>query len=239
MAVLQKQVQEAKAAAAAAQTAAANAGGSDLDLKVKWKGAPELSSSDGKFKFKVRGRLRPTTTTSTRTSLITGRPDVSAVELRRARLGVEGVVWYDVKYKFEIDFADETVADQGRLRRLCRAQAEGLGDRRNQDRQPVHVQLARADHELALHHLHGAGRVHRGVLPRSSDRRRHPRRRRALVVPDRHLWRAPRGGARFPAETRPPIRHASLWRRSIARSTASTRSSISVSVTSSRRGTMT
>jgi phosphate-selective porin OprO/OprP len=110
MAILQKQVEEAKAQAAAAQTAAANAGGSDLDLKVKWKGAPELSSSDGKFKFKVRGRVLTDYNNIDQDFDITGRPDVSAVELRRARLGVEGVVWYDVKYKFEVDFADETVA---------------------------------------------------------------------------------------------------------------------------------
>ena len=118
---LQKQVQDAKAQSAAAQTAAANAEGSDLDLKVKWKGAPELSSSDGKFKFKVRGRIMTDYNNIDQDFAITGRPDVSAVELRRARLGVEGVVWYDVKYKFEVDFADRRGGDQGCLRRLCRA----------------------------------------------------------------------------------------------------------------------
>jgi len=110
MAALQKQVQEAKAAAAAAQAASANAGGSDLDLKVKWKGAPELASADGKFKFKVRGRVMADYDGIDQDTGITGRPDVDAVELRRARLGVEGVVWWDVKYKFEADFADNEVA---------------------------------------------------------------------------------------------------------------------------------
>ena len=110
MAVLQKQVQEAKAAASAAQSAAANAGGGDLDLKVKWKGAPELSSQNGKFKFKVRGRIMADYDHVDQDFGVTGRPDVSAVELRRARLGVEGVVFYDVKYKFEADFADNEVA---------------------------------------------------------------------------------------------------------------------------------
>ncbi len=103
MAALQKEVQEAKAAAA-------SAGGGDLDLKVKWKGAPELSSSDGKFKFKVRGRVMVDYDNIDQDFNVTGRPDVSAVELRRARLGVEGVVFYDVKYKFEADFADNEVA---------------------------------------------------------------------------------------------------------------------------------
>jgi phosphate-selective porin OprO and OprP len=109
--LLQQQVKEAKAAAAAAQAAAANAGGGDLDLKVKWKGAPEFTSGDGKkFKFKVRGRIQTDYNNIDQDFDITGRPDVSAVELRRARLGVEGVVWYDVKYKFEFDFAADEVA---------------------------------------------------------------------------------------------------------------------------------
>src|SRR3990172_3777270 len=107
---LQQQVKEAKAAAAAAQAAAANAGGSDLDLKVKWKGAPEFSSGDGKFKMKIRGRLQADYNAIDQDQAITGRPDVSAAEFRRARLGVEGVVFYTVEYKFEIDFANDVVS---------------------------------------------------------------------------------------------------------------------------------
>ena len=103
MAALQKEVQEAKAAAA-------DAGGGDLDLNVKWKGAPELSSKDGKFKFKVIGRINTDYDNIDQDFAITGRPDVNGVELRRARLGVQGVVWYDVKYKFEFDFAQDEVA---------------------------------------------------------------------------------------------------------------------------------
>jgi phosphate-selective porin OprO and OprP len=106
---LQKQVQDAKAQAAAANAAAANAGGSDLDLKVKWKGAPELSSTDGKFSFKVRGRLMTDYNGIDQDEPITGEGDINAVELRRARLGVEGVVYYDWKYKFEIEFAGDAV----------------------------------------------------------------------------------------------------------------------------------
>jgi phosphate-selective porin OprO/OprP len=105
---LQKQVQDAQSAAA--QTAAADAKGSDLDLKVKWKGAPELSSSDGKFKFKVRGRLEADYNAIDQDESITGRPDVSAAEIRRARIGVEGVVWTDVKYIVEVDFANDAPA---------------------------------------------------------------------------------------------------------------------------------
>ncbi|MGH6734521.1 MAG: OprO/OprP family phosphate-selective porin [Methyloceanibacter sp.] len=102
---LQKEVAAAKAAAAAAQQASSGGGGSGLDLKVKWKGAPELASTDGKFKFKVRGRLQTDYNGIDQDESITGEGDISAVEIRRARIGVEGVVFYDWKYKFEIDFA--------------------------------------------------------------------------------------------------------------------------------------
>ena len=100
---LQRQVAEAKAAAASAQKSSAG----DLDLKVKWKGAPELSSADGKFKFKVRGRVMTDYNGINQDESITGADDISAVELRRARLGFEGVVFADWKYKFEVDFAGD------------------------------------------------------------------------------------------------------------------------------------
>ena len=112
---LQREVASAKAAAASAQSAAAKAGGGggggdDLDLKVKWKGAPEFSSKDGKFSFKVRGRLHVDYNGIDQDEPITGEGDISAVEIRRARLGVEGVLFYDWKYKFEVDFAGSEVA---------------------------------------------------------------------------------------------------------------------------------
>ena len=109
---LQREVASAKAAAASAQSAAAKAGGGgeDQDLKIKWRGAPEFSSSDGKFKFKVRGRLHVDYNGIDQDERITGEGDISAVEIRRARLGVEGTVFYDWKYKFEVDFAGSEVA---------------------------------------------------------------------------------------------------------------------------------
>ena len=106
---LEKQVQDAKAQAAAAQTAASDSK-SDIDLKVKWKGAPEFSSSDGKFKMKIRGRLQTDYNAIDQDEELTGFPDVSAAEIRRARLGVEGVVFYNVEYKFEVDFANDEAA---------------------------------------------------------------------------------------------------------------------------------
>ena len=106
---LQKQVQDAKAQASAAQTTADSAKGSDLDLKIKWKGAPELSSGDGKFKMKVRGRVEVDFNHANQDTRITSFPDVSGTELRRARLGVEGVIYYDWKYILEVDFANDAV----------------------------------------------------------------------------------------------------------------------------------
>ena len=106
---LQKQVQDAKAQAASAQTTADSAKGSDLDLKVNWKGAPEFSSGDGKFTFKVRGRLETDYNHVDQDTAVTSFPDVSATELRRARLGVEGMMFYDWKYVLEVDFANDLV----------------------------------------------------------------------------------------------------------------------------------
>jgi phosphate-selective porin OprO and OprP len=108
---LQKQVQEAKAAAASAQAAASSGSGSDIDLKVAWKGAPQFSSADGKkFTFKVRGRVEAEYENVDQDTAVTTYPDISATELRRARLGVEGVIYYDVKYILEVDFANDLVA---------------------------------------------------------------------------------------------------------------------------------
>ena len=110
---LQKQVQDAKAQASAANATAADAASksSDIDLKVAWKGAPQFSSADGKkFTFKVRGRVEAEYENINQDTAVTTYPDMSATQLRRARLGVEGVVYYDVKYILEVDFANDAVA---------------------------------------------------------------------------------------------------------------------------------
>ena len=99
---LQQQVNEMKSKQDEAAKKQAESG---PDLKVKWKGAPELSSKDGNFKMKVRGRLfvdYGNVSDSSGTA-------VDDTEFRAARLGVEGVVFKDVKYKLEIDFAGNEV----------------------------------------------------------------------------------------------------------------------------------
>jgi len=74
-------------------------------IKTKWKGAPEFKSADGNFKFKVRGRVMADYGNVS----ANGEQQQDRTEFRRVRLGVEGVVFKDVKYKFEADFADNEV----------------------------------------------------------------------------------------------------------------------------------
>ena len=70
------------------------------DLNVNWKGAPEFSSADGNYKMKLRGRILTDWGTVNDNS---GKV-VDATEFRAVRLGVEGVVMKDVKYKLELGF---------------------------------------------------------------------------------------------------------------------------------------
>ena len=125
---LQKQVQDAKA-----QAAAANA----LRLMRLPKAAISTSRSSGRvprnsraptarsFTFKVRGRVEAEYDHVNQDTAVTTYPDVSATELRRARLGVEGVVYYDVKYILEVDFANDVGGGQG-----CLPAIPGREDRR-------------------------------------------------------------------------------------------------------------
>ena len=70
---------------------------------------------------------RPNTRTVDQDTAITTYPDVSVRrELRRARLGVEGVVCYDVKYILEVDFANDVVAVKDAY-----LQYQGVEDRRH------------------------------------------------------------------------------------------------------------
>ncbi len=58
----------------------------------------------------MRGRIDADYNNINQDTPITFAPDVSATALRRARIGVEGVVFYDFKYVFEVDFAENAVA---------------------------------------------------------------------------------------------------------------------------------
>ena len=149
---LQKQVQDAKAQASAANATAADAAakGSDIDLKVAWKGAPQFSSARWEeISFKVRGRVEAEYENVNQDTAVTTFPDVSATQLRRARLGVEGVVYYDVKYILEVDFANDAVAVKDAY-----LQYQGVEDRRHAGFFPrgqfQDAELVRTAHQRAV-----------------------------------------------------------------------------------------
>ena len=87
MAEVQRQINALQAQMNEMKAAEKKSSGSDL--KVKWKGAPQLSSKDGKFKMKVRGRVMADYVNLNDDSGM----DRDATEFRRARLGVEGIVF--------------------------------------------------------------------------------------------------------------------------------------------------
>lgn len=94
-------------ALAAWSAGTASAADDEINLKVGWKGGPEFSTVDGAFKFKVRGRLQADGVWADQDETITGAGDVNATEIRRAMIGVEGVLFHDWKYIFETLFYDD------------------------------------------------------------------------------------------------------------------------------------
>ena len=99
---------EASAANEAAATAVATAEKADDGVRIAFKGAPEIKGKGG-WSFKPRGRLQyDAGFTSVPSS--TGRSDGFGSEARRARLGVSGDMPGGLGYKFEVDFAGNSVA---------------------------------------------------------------------------------------------------------------------------------
>jgi phosphate-selective porin OprO and OprP len=100
-AATEKADQAGQQAAATPETAEKTAAAAP-DVEVEWAPGPTFSSKDGNWSMHVRGRL-----------FVDGGAlgdeddlykDDNAVELRAARLGVEGTVYKDWKYTFETDF---------------------------------------------------------------------------------------------------------------------------------------
>lgn len=82
------------------------------DVKWKWGPAPTISSGDGKFEMKLRGRIlvdfahvSPKYEIAANTAV----RDRTGTEFRSLRLGIEGKAWKDIKYKLEVDFAENRV----------------------------------------------------------------------------------------------------------------------------------
>ena len=100
--------QAGEQAATAVETATKAA--DDSDFTFEWGPAPTIMSKDGNWSMHLRGRL-----------FVDGgylddqdgfyRND-NATEARAARLGIEGTVWKDFDYRFEVDFADDGVEIQ-------------------------------------------------------------------------------------------------------------------------------
>lgn len=95
---LQAQINELKAA----QKKAADEG-----VKMKWEPAPSISSPDGRFEMNLRGRLLADAAWIDDDD---GFANLDVTQFRAARLGIEGKAWNNVKYKFEVDFANDSVS---------------------------------------------------------------------------------------------------------------------------------
>lgn len=76
-------------------------------VQIKWGPAPTFTSPDGKFQMKPRGRLL---VDAGWVGDENNGNNISATEFRAARLGIEGIAWGSVAYKFEVDFAGNNVA---------------------------------------------------------------------------------------------------------------------------------
>ncbi len=100
---MQNEVINAKAEAAAAKKAAAEAQGGP---KVSTKGGLKVQSEDGAYSFSVFGRIMADSAWYKDDKSKLG----DGTELRRARIGVGGVILSDWEYKLEVDFADDAVS---------------------------------------------------------------------------------------------------------------------------------
>jgi phosphate-selective porin OprO and OprP len=83
----------------AASPAAAGEGGSSLE----WDPGPKLEILDGRYTIQLRGLIQGDY------AYVTSREDAvdaSGVDLRRARVGLEGAAGDNFEYEFEVDFAD-------------------------------------------------------------------------------------------------------------------------------------
>jgi len=87
------------------QKASEKSGGDSI--KVKWEPAPKFTSADGRFQMNIRGRLMLDYNNLDDDD---DTIDVDATETRRARIGIQGKMWDDFKYKYEADFANNDVS---------------------------------------------------------------------------------------------------------------------------------
>lgn len=104
---LQAKMNSLQAQINALQAKQEKAGSAEDSPKVKKaEPAAALSTRDGMFEWNLRGRIFADTAWINDSD---NSADIHASEFRAARLGIEGKAWKTIKYKFEIDFADEDV----------------------------------------------------------------------------------------------------------------------------------
>lgn len=97
---------EAKAEQAVASAEAAAEKDSSGLMLSKAEPAMGIKTADGQFEMNLRGRIFAD---AGWVSDGDDTLDLKATEFRAARIGIEGKAWKTVKYKFEVDFADNEV----------------------------------------------------------------------------------------------------------------------------------
>ncbi len=107
-AVTSQQAEQAQSVAAVEQQVAAVQIDNKDAPNVSWKGAPKLEGEGG-WSFKPRGRLQYDVGSVSAPDSIVDNGLGFASEVRRARLGVEGDIPGGFGYKFELDFAENSV----------------------------------------------------------------------------------------------------------------------------------
>ena len=82
-------------------------GQDNSSYEVFWKSGLRAQSSDGDFKFRIGGRIQTDAMFISQDDSLNNHFDAyNGVEFRRARLYVSGTLYKNVKFKFQVDFAN-------------------------------------------------------------------------------------------------------------------------------------
>ena len=92
--------------AAVLASAGAPSAAAESDTEFEWDPGPKVEFMEGKYTIQLRGLIQADYAYITGGD---GAVDASGVDLRRARLGLEGEAWRRVEYEVEADFADNGV----------------------------------------------------------------------------------------------------------------------------------
>ncbi|MBI3860554.1 MAG: hypothetical protein HY290_01515 [Planctomycetia bacterium] len=89
--------------------------GSDLSMHASWKNGLEIETKNKDFRIKVRGRTQLDFASFSVPDNVNADPSLvvpirSGVDFRRARIGVEGVMFEQIDYIYEYDFVNSVLA---------------------------------------------------------------------------------------------------------------------------------